>query len=226
LIRGWIAEFLIFEAMKNSGLSDHSDYVETPLGIFTAQGSWFYTNSEQIEKFAPGLLQKISVKELINDAGMWVRSSDAVSVWVLVAGLQLLPGYAAAVASVVTLLLWHLTKSAFISKISTFALKILTWEPLVVLAAVASISYAGISQNYSGVGYGLLFFILFRFGWIRRGFDSFYERYSGNISLNDRVMKMLIVQYAMQYSIPVTQLASMEEHIKSLMRKRNKPGKR
>ena len=158
---------------------------------------------------------------------VWVRSSDAVSVWVLVAGLQLLPGYAAAVASVVTLLLWHLTKSAFISKISTFALKILTWEPLVVLAAVASISYAGISQNYSGVGYGLLFFLFcFVSGGSGGVFDSFYERYSGNISLNDRVMKMLIVQYAMQYSIPVTQLASMEEHIKSLMRKRNKPGKR
>ena len=213
--------------MKNSGLSDHSDYVETPLGIFTAQGSWFYTNSEQIEKFAPGLLQKISVKELINDAGMWVRSSDAVSVWVLVAGLQLLPGYAAAVASVVTLLLWHLTKSAFISKNFHLCVE----NPyLGATCGACSRCINQLCRYFSelfrcGV-WTAFFFILFRFGWIRRGFDSFYERYSGNISLNDRVMKMLIVQYAMQYSIPVTQLASMEEHIKSLMRKRNKPGKR
>lgn len=212
--------------MKNSGLSDHSDYVETPLGIFTAQGSWFYTNSEQIERFAPGLLRKISLNELVAHAGTWVRSSDSVAIWVLVIGLQLLPGYVAAVASVLALLVWHLVKSALISKASTVLLKIFTWEPLVVLAAVASISYAGIAQNYPGVGYGLLFFILFRFGWIRRAFDSFYERYSGNISLNDRVMKMLIVKNAMQFSIPVSQVAAMEEHIKSLMRKRSKPGKR
>ncbi|MCC5925132.1 MAG: hypothetical protein JJU41_01110 [Bacteroidetes bacterium] len=202
------------------------EFVETPLGVFTVNGNWFYTNSDEIQKFAPGLLTRVEFSELIRDAEVWVRSSDAMTIIFFMAILLLMPGYSAALLAVAFLLLWHLAKSAFVSAGATKFIRALTWDPLVILLAVASISYMGIEEQYTDVVYGLLFFILFRFGWLRKMFDSFYERYSKQISLNDRVLKMVVIKSAMSNNINVPELQRMESRIKELMRKRRGVRKR
>lgn len=211
--------------MNKSALNS-SEFVETPLGVFTVNGNWYYTNSDEIGKFAPGLLTQTSFGELLGEAETWVRSTDSMSILVLMVLLQMMPGYAAAILSVLFLISWHLTKSAMVSKTTTQVVKLITWEPLVIIVAVASISYMGISGYYADVVYGLLFFIVFRFGWFRKVFDSFYERYNEQISLNDRVLKMVVLRSAMRNSVPIKEVSVMENTIKELMRKRKSPRKR
>jgi hypothetical protein len=211
--------------MEKSGLSSN-EFVETPLGVFTVNGNWFYTNSDEIEKIAPGLLVNVDFSGLLKEAEIWVRSSDAVAILFFMISLQFLPGYVAALLSVVFLFAWHLTKSALISPISTKIVQLFSWDPLVILFAVASISYMGILGQYADVVYGLLFFVLFRFSWLRKMFDSFYERYSKEITLNDRTLKMVVVRSAMTNQVQIPEIQRMESRIKELMRKRKGSRKR
>jgi hypothetical protein len=195
-------------------------FAETPLGIFTVNGNWFYTNSDEIERFAPGLLQKISLKRLVSTAEIWVSSTDSVSVLILVLLLLVLPGYMAVLLSIMAMIFWHLMKSAVIGRITTVFVKVMSFDPLVLLLAVLSLSYLGVHEEYTSLGYGLLFFILFRFGWLRKGFDQMYIRVNEGISLNDRVMKMVIVRQALNEDITIRQIQQMENQIRELMQKR------
>lgn len=207
-------------------MHNNSDYVETPLGIFTTSGNWFYTNSEQINSFAPGLLEKTPLEKIINDAESWVKSTDSLSLLLFVILLQFIYPAVAVVISLLFLFSWHLTKSAFIGSFSTTIVKILNYDAIVLIASVASISYLGIIGNYEGVGLGLLFFLVFRFGWMRKLFDTFYNNRNKGITLNDRVAKMVILRHAMREQVLVSQVNKMEAEILELMRRKRNPKSR
>ncbi|MCH8495379.1 MAG: hypothetical protein LAT57_07070 [Balneolales bacterium] len=206
--------------------SKSNQFVETPLGLFTVSGNWFYTTSEQINRFAPGLLRKVEMEDLVSKAEVWVKSTDSISILVLTILIQLLPGHLAALSSVVFLILWHLTKSAFITPSSTTIVKWVSFDGFILLLAVASISYLGMQEFYSDMVYGLLFFIVFRFGWIKKGFDVFYDRFNDGITLNDRALKMVIIREALRNDVAIQELRNMEAQILELMQKRKAKPKR
>lgn len=209
--------------MTNIG-STSSEFVETPAGIFTRNGNWYYVTSDHIDQIAPGLTNIISTDTLVDNAEIWIKSTDAVSLIVFIITIQLLPVSIAAILSLIFLMVWHLSKSAMISMWLTSLLKIITNDVLVLVVAVISISYLGIEGDYQGVLIGLLFFMIFRFGWARKLFDSFYTKYHQSISLNDRVMKMLIIKTAIANHVPVPGIQRMEQNILDLMiRHKKKP---
>lgn len=211
--------------MRNIG-STSSDFVETPAGIFTRNGNWYYITSDQIDIIAPGLLDVVNIDTMVNNAETWVKSTDAVSLLVFVGLIQILPISIATILSLLFLMIWHLSKSAMVSTWLTTMLKIITNDALVLVASVVSISYLGIISEYHGVLIGLLFFMIFRFGWARKLFDSFYSSYHQGITLNDRVMKMLIINTAMASHLSVPGLQQMEQGILNLMiRHKKKPKK-
>lgn len=206
-------------------ITESTEFVETPLGVFTKNGHWYYITSDHVEKLAPGLLKKVTFEDIINDAEVWVKSTDTITLLLFISLIQFIPAYIAAILSMVFLYLWHQSKSAFVGIVSTIIIKILSFEGLILLLSVLSISYLGITGQYTDVLYGLLFFIIFRFGWMRKGFDSFFSKYHKGIALNDRVIKMLIIQTALRYEIEIPQVRNMEQNILSLMQKhKKKPG--
>jgi hypothetical protein len=55
-------------------------FIETPKGIFTAAGNWFHTTAGKLNSYAPGLFEKHSIEKIINDAEVWIRSADSLSI--------------------------------------------------------------------------------------------------------------------------------------------------
>jgi hypothetical protein len=201
-------------------MSTTTDFVETPLGIFTTNGNWFYTNTEQIQQFAPGLLKYVEIDRIVADSEVWVRSTDSFALLVFLGLLLIVPSPFAVLFSIAALFLWQLSKSAFIGGITTHLVRVLSYDPVVLLISVVCLSYLGIIENYQGVGIGLLFFFIYRFGWLRKAFDTYYEKYHSGITLNDRVAKMVILRYAMKHNVKVNEVQAMETHILELMRKK------
>ena len=210
-----------------TSMPPNSEFVETPLGIFTANGNWFYTNTEQINAYAPGLLPRVGIDQLIAEAEIWVKSTDVVTILVLLLLLQLMPASFAAFLSLPVLGLWHLAKSAMVSQWATTVLRFVTHDAFILVLAVVSISYLGMQQAYTDFAVGLLFFFLIRFGWIRKGFDRFYERFNTGIGLNDRLLKMIVIRKAISEGVTIPELKRMEDQILSLMEKKSKtPGRK
>jgi hypothetical protein len=201
-----------------------SDYVETPAGIFTRNGNWYFMNTGLINKLSPELLSHKHLDEIVHDSEIWVRSTDSVSVWTFIILIQFTPVPMAFLIAIGVLYLWQLGKSALINKPLTTIVKILSNESLVLIAAVASISYLGILELYSDLFMALLFFLVFRFGWLRKLFDNFYQNRSGSMTLNDRVMKMVVIKAAISERLEVPGLRTMEQELIDAMT-RNKSKK-
>lgn len=201
-----------------------SDYVETPAGIFTRNGNWYFMNTGLINKLSPELLSLKHLDEIVHDSEIWVRSTDSVSVWTFIILIQFTPVPMAFLIAIGVLYLWQLGKSALINNPLTTIVKILSSESLVLIAAVASISYLGILELYSDLFLALLFFLVFRFGWLRKLFDNFYQNRSGSMTLNDRVMKMVVIKAAISERLEVPGLRAMEQELIDAMT-RNKSKK-
>lgn len=204
--------------------STASDFVETPAGIFTKNGNWYYMTSELIRKLSPEVLSNKSLDDIVKESETWVRSSDSVAVWVFILLMHLVPVSLAFFTAIGVLYLWHLGKSALVSKPLTLVVQFLSTESVVLIAAVASISFLGVSGLYADLFFSLLFFLVLRFGWLRKLFDTFYQRKSDSMTLNDRVMKMVVVKTAISNRLEVPGLRAMEQELIDAMT-RNKSKK-
>ncbi len=209
--------------MEKIGLTS-SEFVETPLGIFTRQGNWYYMTSELVEKMVPGYMKNQSMDELIATSENWVKSTDALTLIVYMSLIHLLPMPFAVVVSLVFMLVWHLSKSAWISGFSSGLIKWLTIDGFILVISVVSISFLGMTGQYADMLIALLFFMIFKFGWIRKPFDGFYNKRNPGPTLNDRVIKMIVIRTAMQHRMDIPGLKSMEDEMIMLMTRHKNRG--
>lgn len=198
------------ESKQNKG--EQPVYIDTPAGIFTTSGNWFHTSTKDLESYAPGLFAEQSVRSVIKDAEVWIRTTDSLTILFFFAIMLSVSVQAAAVFSLIFMPLWYINKSAFtypgISKI----LKLLDYEFVVVLIAVASLSVFGINEQYYNLTLGFLFFFLFKFGWYRKLIDRLYhKRNTGKLTLNDRLLRMMVVKYAQAAGENVGEVDKMEK---------------
>ncbi len=204
-----------------------SDFVETPLGIFTTNGNWYYITSDHIEQLSPGLLNKTPLEEIVNSAEVWVKSSDVLPLLLFLGLIHVVPVWLTVVLSLLFLLFWHFSKSAFATTGLSKPLELLSTDAVVLILAVISLSYMGITERYYEAFFGFLFFFVFRFGWLRKALDAYRIRFNDSVTLNDRVVMMLVLKESVKQGIAVPQIQKMESEMIDLMtRHKKKPGKR
>ncbi len=203
-------------------LSRHPDshFIETPRGVFTSAGNWFHITSKALEKYAPGLLEKHSLEKLVKKSEIWIRSADniGITLFMLILNFQgLLP---ALFVTFFFVPVWHINKSSVVSIWLTAILTVLDKEIIVVLVSLLVLSWMGISEQYLSVFTGIVVFCVLKFGWFRFLVEWLYKKlFKGTLLLNDRVLKMLILKYALRDSIPVKEVDAMEKEILSLISK-------
>jgi len=201
----------------------NSEFIETPLGILTARGTWFHTTSEQINRFAPGLLKKVPLEKLVRAGEDWVRSPDSLSLLLYLGFVFMLSPWITLVLALVFHLLWNQNKSAFVSRPLTGVLHVLNSDPVLMLAALVVLSWLGISGQYLALGIGVALYFLMKIGLFRKGVDKIYARTGDHrITLNDRVFKMIIVKYALHHHVPIDEIDRMDEKIRELVIRRGK----
>jgi len=208
--------------LKRPQTSENFDFVESPAGIFTTAGHWFHITHDQIEGYAPGLLEVIPLGQLLKDAEEWVGSSDSVALVLFLILSLFINCIIAGIIALVFFPFWHYNKSAFISFFSTKVIRLLNIEMVLVILAVLMISMKGVESEYIQVIFGFLFFFLFKFGWLR----SLIVKWKGNqlkgIPLNDRIMRMIVIKYALHEGIDLKEknVNKWEKDIQDLLRKR------
>lgn len=196
--------------------------VETPVGIFTLAGNWFHTTKDSINQYVPGLLEAFPLLKLIKDAEVWVRSADSITLVLFMLVAYLANAYIAAVVALLFLPFWHYNKSAFVSYSLTNILKIFDVEFVVVLISVAVLSVKGMNGLYVELGIGFFFFFILKFGWYLKLISKWMDSGDKMVTLNDRVLKMILVKYAMHEGITPEEISKWESDIRDLMVKRKR----
>lgn len=211
--------------MRKTDQKNKPYFVETPVGIFTMKGNWFHTSLEKMKQYAPGLMDLYSQERLIKDAESWTKSADSVALILFMGLTYFINAYVAAVITLIFFPFWHFNKSAFVSYAATKIVKLLNYEFVVILITVAVLSVKGMNGDYIQLILGFIYFFFLKFGWLRKIVDKWYDSRHKVVTLNDRVLKMIILKYAYKEGITVEEISSWESDIFDLYHGTNK-GKR
>lgn len=197
-------------------------YIETPLGIVTSSGHWFHTTSDQIESYAPGLLRKYDLDMLVRAAEAWIKSADALALLLYLGLVFTLSPYLVLGMVLILHVFWFFNKSAFMVPGLTKLMQLITSDGTLLVASLVIFSWLGISERYTALGLGLILFFLLKLGLIRRLWEYLDRKRKGWITLNDRLLKMIILRYAMKENIDIEEVDSMDEQIRDLVIRKNK----
>lgn len=187
-------------------------FMETRLGIVTRSGEWFHTTSGHIRQFVPGLLKKVPLDVLIKDARAWVRSADSLSLTLLLGMLFYINPWLAALATVAFHWLWYNYKSAIANRWFGTLFSLMNTDGYQLVIALVVLSLFGMWGNYLALGMGIAFFFVFRLGLLNKLWNKLTVKRS--LTLNDRMLKMLIVKYAMYEDVAPKTVQDMEEQFK------------
>ncbi len=197
-----------------------SHFIETPRGVFSSAGNWFHMTTPALEKYAPGLLETHSLEKLIKQAEVWIRSADNIGIILFMLMLYSWGLFPALILTLFFVPLWHISKSSVVSIPLTKLLTVIDKEIVVVIIAMIVLSWMGITEEYLSVFLGIAVFCVLKFGWFRFAVEWIFGKLlKGTLLLNDRVLKMIILKYAIREDIPVKEVDDMEKEILTLIGK-------
>lgn len=198
--------------------------LELPDGITTSNGNWYHITVAHIEQYVPGLLKRYPLERMIKEADTWVKSADGLSLvlYFVLIYLNITP-WIAAVTACVFYLIWFLNTSAFVVIAATPLLKILlndgfvytiTGVLLIGISVEVSVLTLGGSIAFSAVWLGIALFFLFKVGLLRIALLFLLKKRSGvYITMQDRVLNMLLIRYGMKAGILTGKIRAMEEEL-------------
>lgn len=198
-----------------SSKAQRAHLFESGFSTVTSGGHWFHATRERVEAFAPGLLKHRSYEKLIEEAVIWVESTDSLAMLLFLGLAFLLPGWWAISLTLLFYLLWYLGKSAWVNRWMTRPLSWLGSDLLQLVAAALALSFLGMDGRYVAVVGGIVFFFLFKVGLLRMALARWeLRRYRNGLTRNDRVLKMVLLRRALANGIVTGEVARLEEGIK------------
>lgn len=198
-------------------------FVETKLGIVTQSGDWFHTTTEHIESFVPGLLKKVPLETLIKEAQAWVNSAGSLSLILLYGMLFWVNPWLAAGTALLFHWFWYHNKSGFIVRSMGTFFRFINSNGFLLAVAFFSLNVLAFQGAYVATGIGIFFFFLMKPGLLKKGWEMLDKSTStGGLTLNDRVLKMVIVKHAMYENVAPSDVQQMEERFKDLAMNRKK----
>lgn len=196
--------------------------LESPVSTISSSGHWFFATRETVEEYVPGILDKYSFESLIKKSITWINSADSLGMVLYFILAYTLNPWIAAAFTLVFHVWWYFTKSAFISVSLTPVLSFLNNEFVQLLIAGVVLSLMGMNEMYLALGFGIIFFFLFKLGLMRRLWDTLSnKKKSDGLPLNDRVLKMLLVRLSIKENIAQGDVQRLEDHVQKAVIKFN-----
>lgn len=211
--------------MESSRLhQEDAAYVDTPYGIFTAEGIWFHIREEGLRTYAAALLEDISLEQLLQWAALWMRSPQIVTLWLLPVALWFLPPVAAALLVPGLFMTWRVLSPSVMSET---AVRMADWLDVAVVQGlyyVFVLSALAAQGRYAALAIGLIGFILLRWGLIERALKPLMQpllRALYTLPLPDQILRALIIRMALNRRQPLPQLDAMQQDILDTWNYRN-----
>ncbi len=215
-----------FRANKNSQKgSERPSFVDLPNGIFTLDGVWFHTRIQDLEAFAGPVLEKVSLKQLLRDAGSWFRSPMAVSLWAMLAALMFKSLGVAIVAGVTAFVGWTMLSPGIVFRPLVAAHRILGHPMAVGVAYVLGLSWLSSGGDIAPVVVGLVWFVGLRWGILARMLDPVLEPLLDRmyrLQSPDQILRSLIIRHALAHRISIGDLDEMERRMLEIANRHRK----
>lgn len=198
-----------------SKFSHSQNVLESNVATVTSGGHWFNATRDAVDEFIPGLLKKQNYNKLILTAVTWIESADSLALILYFILIFNTPAWVAASVALGFYFFWFYYKSALVNLILTPLLRVFNHDAVQIGVAAIALSMLGIYGNYSGLLIGVLFFFLFKVGLMRLFMGRIEtRRKQKGLTLNDRVLKMVLIRYSIYEDVTPPEVGSMEDYLK------------
>jgi hypothetical protein len=204
-----------------------AEFVETPHGLFTADGVWFHTTVAGLRDFAPDVVEHTGVDRLVAEASAWTRFPAHAAVWVLLVSLVIGSPLQAALAALVSHIFLSIWGPLLVRPGGA---RLVRWSgsPLLQgLAYVTVLSALAPGGRLGAVGAGLAGFILLRWGIVDRLVRPLVRYAPGmtrTLPAPDRTLRNLIIRYAMNMGRNTGEVDEMERRMLEIWNYRKNGG--
>ncbi len=201
-----------------------AQFVDTPEGIFTASGVWFRTRVAALQAYAGPVLEREPVPVLLAQAELWLRSPQALTLWLLPVFLYLLAPLQAALAALVVYVGWRSLGPSFVSRALARLFRILDAVFVQALYYVFMLSLLAAQASYTAVWVGLGGFILLRWGLIRWATQPLIRPIWASLyplPVPDQVLRAFLLRAALAFNVSLPQLDRIEQQVRDFLQ-RNK----
>lgn len=191
-------------------------FVELPSGIFTSAGIWFHTSENLLREFANEVIDRVGIDKILKEAAVWAKSPETVCSVSLI-GLLFVTDPASAVAlALVIYVLWFVWTPLLVLPGFTTAISFFSSSLLQGALFIVGLSLLGRDGQLLAVGAGLSGFILIRWGVLRRLVAGLSRERQGVLPREDRILRSLLVRYAVSMGITLTSLEPFENRIREI----------
>ncbi len=194
-------------------------FVEMPNGLFTASGLWFHATAGEVAAFAGPVLKRVSLDRLIRDAETWIRLPETLALWTFL-GVLLLFGPAIATASGLSVhFVLAVLSPGLVLRPAISVARILENPGVAAVAYIAGLSWLGSGGGIVAVIGGLAWFILIRWGVVRRVMtpvEAPLQLRLYKLGVPDEILRAVIIRNALAFRVDVGDLAEMESRIMAI----------
>lgn len=191
-------------------------YVDTPYGIFTAEGVWFHIREEALREYADAVLDEVPIERLLQWAALWMRSPQVIVLWLLPVALWFVPPLAAALFAVGFFAGWKVLSPSIVTEWGVRVVDVLDTVVVQGLYYVFVMSILAAQEQYAAVTVGLLGFVLLRWGLVDRALTPLLRpllQALYTLPLADQVLRAFVVRTALNRRRSLSHLDAMEQDI-------------
>lgn len=188
-------------------------YVETPNGLFTASGYWFQTTEHALQHYAPDLLERIPIEQLLRQAERWLRSPQTLVIWALPVLLMKLSPFVALFAALGLFAAWTLLRPLFVSWRAATFFGVLEHVGLQALYSIGILSWFGMQGQTMALVVGVAGFVGLRWGLVEKGLGYgldplLVKMYA--LPVPDHVLKSVMVRKTVKLRVPLEDVDRMQ----------------
>lgn len=191
-------------------------YIDTPYGLFTAEGVWFHIREGALREYARPVLEEVSLEQLLQWAALWMRSPQIVVLWTLPLVLWFVPPLPAVLFSVGLFVSWKVLSPSIVSETAVRIAEGLDTVAVQGLYYVFVMSILAAQEQYAALAVGLVGFVLLRWGLVNRAVTPLVRpllRTTYALPLSDQVLRAFIIRIALSRHRSLPQLDAMQEAI-------------
>lgn len=193
---------------------EETPVMEFPTHSISMSGQYFFINQSFFEQIAPALSKKLSIKFIVNEADLWVKSTTALAsifLWITMLFIEdwaiILPSF------LLFFLFWHSQKAALYIPSLSNRIYWLTSDLVWFLGSSIVLSSVAQAKNFSVFGLSLTLLFLLRTSLLQRLVDLLYSKLYKS-SLNDRLVQFIIMKQSIYRGIPAAPLNAIAEEWK------------
>ncbi|MDZ4701580.1 MAG: hypothetical protein SH809_17850 [Rhodothermales bacterium] len=209
--------------MRHTRFDAQTAFVDTPEGIFTADGLWFRVTEVELQAYAGPLLAHVSLTELMARAGRWMLAGQTIGIWAAAGFLLTLPALPATLLTLLVFLLVQCFRPILLSIWFDPVLRILQAVPAQMLVYIVALSAFGIAGAYVKLVLGIAFFVALRWRMLEKMAKPIVQAITRSLyplPVADQVLRSTILRAALKHRVSLPELDRIEKRIEHLLGRR------